>query len=137
MTPDDLAAIPTPERIRRNCMSNQEAELVADALEQAWALADSRREEANRWAAKFGQEQARAELAEAERDDSREEEWRIRELYEREQQAAWRLVGERARALEALARVRALCDEAREWGKGNPEVLFFEQDIRAAIEEDQ
>lgn len=32
--------------------------------------------------------------------------------------------------------VRALADEAREWGRGNPEVLFFEQDIRAVLDAD-
>lgn len=140
MTPDDLAE-------RRNWDSaawrHRDIVLLMDALEQAWALAESRREEANRWAAKFGEQQARAERAEADRgalerwqEEARQayvdrEYWRERaERAEAEAARNWDLADKLDRA---LARVRALCDqEAQPFGDIRVPVAR----IRAAIEGD-
>lgn len=92
------------------------------ALEAAWAKSDSRREEANRWAAKFGEQQARAERAEA---DAREA--RAEAAFSR---AAENAIGTQNIAYRAsLARVRALC--AEQMGCDH---LIRASDIRATID---
>ena len=51
--------------------------------------------------------------------------------------AAIQAQAQRYHAIAKLEEIWALCDEPQTWGRGNPEVLFFERDIRAILDREE
>jgi hypothetical protein len=122
MTPERLAEIRSYGALNWNTSKEMAAEIVelCDALEAAWAELEAFRDSGlfEMWT----QERERAERAEAEHD-------RLLPL-------AARWVREGQVAVEALDRVRALCDDEPNWNgpEVNSEVRWFANDIRAALD---
>lgn len=135
VTPDDVA------RIRAEVASaftyndwhsvGTRALALCDALEKAWAESDSRREETNRWAARFGEQQARAERAEADRDRYSAKALRLEE----DRNNAWRRQAELATALTRIQALPNNDDDDTNGGYRNGYRMAMRR-VRAAIEGD-